>query len=1286
MPSHTPHTPSVHHNHPTSISRKNNHNYSNNDKFIPDKSEHLYQLQLQRQQQKQFYDQLKDISMPIYEDHNYLQFQENRDSDGRSSQSNHRLQPQLYQLPNLYKLSLQLTTELNIHKWWDNVIDIFTSSYYATRILLSVPHDLTDTVNTPWGVKAMYNKNFYCNSNTCYSESATDSCSSSSSDTGHSVFENLRGFDCDSEPLVDNSGILKILHCGKIVVLSREYRLPSDENTSKNKDNYSNFNSEMKNHWSRFRKNLRSTENKGVQKNLGWDNVKDNHCTDEQGSSRARVLDTPCLNNLEEGQGNYFQDDLFDIEKSSSYHHRLSDYEEFEQQQPSPWSQSPAPSPAVTDLNCNPFFQAIPEIDDEAFNPSSSSTSSPELHSSHNFNYPAITDNNVYSIVHIPLIHPTTVKNVVPTNTNRAPVPIAILSFLSCLVPYPSDLINSLKGLAPFLATTLSVSMIHQQSVVQLSCTTPTRLERRRSSQHSNMTATPFSTDSLVDDDEFSLSSGECSTASTNSSKWTAYGCSPSLDSDNEMNSFSNIQDFTRSDSYEHTPVSDTIPHPHTFITSRRSAKNQDLLGRGWIEVIHPDDRANVLEMWNTTFLRGEGSSANYRMKRFDGQYRWFLGRAGPLRDARGVNIRWFGTCIDVHDQKLAEQRQSRQLHIEASEKKYRLLADAIPQIVFTATPKDGITYVNDKWLAYSGQTEEQAKNLGFLSHVHPDDRAICRLPEDTAPDMEMVLEQKLKEAHDAAKRSMEKIRTPLIGITGMINFMLATNLTTEQLDYAHTIQQSADALLLVINDILDLSKVEAGMMKLEMEPFSLHNMIEDTNELLSTLAIQKGLELSFIVDDNVPNVVCGDRVRLRQVLLNVIGNAIKFTSKGEVFSRCSIHPEESGINESEVMLLFEVVDTGDGFDSGEEAAMFKPFSQVDTSVNPRPSTPTSEEFNPFLRISKFAVQNDISYSSSNLQPLNLTSSPVSTVCQNSPESTVCQNSPVSTVCQTLEPSLPNPFGCIESNNNNNGSLPELILPSSKTSTPTISRPSTPSSKIRKVNLLHPVCVLIVADLPRSRETLVHYVRSILPKSPTPDIDITCNYDEANDRLTSSEIKSYTHIIINLVSQDHIILLSTKIKNLTHLSLTITVILTTPIQRAGIMEGARNDLPERVDFILKPLNRTKMEGLFDHTTTVRDNFLRRRNTHQIVASQREVFKRMADAVGDKGFKVLLVEDNFVNQKAEIRSWEAEHLTDEPPIPIIALTANVMSDVAEKCFEVGFTSYVSKPVSFSKLSD
>ncbi|KAF9581491.1 hypothetical protein BGW38_001469, partial [Lunasporangiospora selenospora] len=205
-------------------------------------------------------------------------------------------------------------------------------------------------------------------------------------------------------------------------------------------------------------------------------------------------------------------------------------------------------------------------------------------------------------------------------------------------------------------------------------------------------------------------------------------------------------------------------------------------------------------------------------------------------------------------------------------------------------------------------------------------------------------LEHKLKEAHDAAQKSTEsktrflsnmshEIRTPLVGITGMISFLIMTDLTSEQLDYVHTVQQSADALLLVINDILDLSKVEAGMMKLEMEPFSIHAMIEGANELLSTLAFQKGLELSFLVEDNVPEVVIGDRVRLRQVLINIIGNAIKFTSHGEVFSRCSLEPLTLDSPSDVLTIKFEISDTGKGFDEAERAVMFKPFSQVDAST-----------------------------------------------------------------------------------------------------------------------------------------------------------------------------------------------------------------------------------------------------------------------------------------------------------------------------------------------------------------
>ncbi|KAF9275425.1 hypothetical protein BGZ88_002350 [Linnemannia elongata] len=440
------------------------------------------------------------------------------------------------------------------------------------------------------------------------------------------------------------------------------------------------------------------------------------------------------------------------------------------------------------------------------------------------------------------------------------------------------------------------------------------------------------------------------------------------------------------------------------------------LLHKPWTGILHKDDEMKFQPLFKDSFEKGEMFNAQYRVRRFDGQYRWFLGRVVPVRDCGGHIVQWFGTSTDIHDQKIAELQLNRQVELELNEKKYRLLAEAIPQIVFTAAPQVGLTYANAKWFTFSGQVFEQASGLGFMDHVHPDDRAKCFLPTNISEDnigppslgdqdpeykpstspgtafgqgpgevsyqtemrllrkdgkyrwflvkcisVEVVeqgrkwfgtctdindqklLEHKLKEAHDAAQKSTEsktrflsnmshEIRTPLVGITGMINFLITTDLTSEQLDYVHTVQQSADALLLVINDILDLSKVEAGMMKLEMEPFSVHAMTEGANELLSTLAIQKGLELGFLVEDEVPEVVIGDRVRLRQVLINIIGNAIKFTSHGEVFSRCSLVPAKPNADPDVLTIKFEISDTGKGFDESERAVMFKPFSQVDTS------------------------------------------------------------------------------------------------------------------------------------------------------------------------------------------------------------------------------------------------------------------------------------------------------------------------------------------------------------------
>ncbi|KFY66797.1 hypothetical protein V497_00690, partial [Pseudogymnoascus sp. VKM F-4516 (FW-969)] len=199
------------------------------------------------------------------------------------------------------------------------------------------------------------------------------------------------------------------------------------------------------------------------------------------------------------------------------------------------------------------------------------------------------------------------------------------------------------------------------------------------------------------------------------------------------------------------------------------------------------------------------------------------------------------------------------------------------------------------------------------------------------------LLETKLKEAMGSKGKFLSnmshEIRTPLVGISGMVSFLQDTVLNEEQLDYTNTIQTSANSLLMIINDILDLSKVDAGMMKLSHEWFHTSSLIEDVNELVSTMAISKHLELNYVLDRDVPPMVKGDRVRIRQVLLNVIGNAIKFTSEGEVFSTCRVyHGNDAFLDENEIMLEYVILDTGRGFTKEEADLIFKPFSQIDGS------------------------------------------------------------------------------------------------------------------------------------------------------------------------------------------------------------------------------------------------------------------------------------------------------------------------------------------------------------------
>ncbi|KAF7714581.1 Uncharacterized protein PECH_008351 [Penicillium ucsense] len=1586
--------------------------------------------------------------------------------------------------PNLYDLTLRLNAEPGLDAWWANLTDILQAHYGAERVSLAVPGDLTDLENVPWGQKAVFNQNVPSTHQDTQSSAAScrrtstvhlgapsqyddsfhgsnpastpglkspmsarpplesrhsfagfahskraahtseweksqetpkaptrgekknartpgslhpteippglsgtrfttvppesyDVGNAAPSQLRNAVFTIPRPLEVEPDPLVKRAGVVKLFGRSTPVILTREYTADSIDP-------------------------------------LGMDNGIPR-------SPHESIQRTPNAEGPDASTSAVHGQKAPTTRRMGTL--RSRDYEEYEQIPQSPWSQSPAPSPAPrTHADQNPFFTSH-TVDEGAF-----SKNPPHHDYSNSRPLEAIGVDYSKTVVHIPLLHGAHSDS---GSFSTLRFPVAVVSILSPIVPYPANLRQSLVHFMPHLTSSFCLAQHYSQLERQLASKVETprfghllglggtfsdassELElvaglsghmNYATSDHSSMSAqasitspsdrssnklspaisalgTPgfdlgymglnsatqspalFSRGGEHIDSYFHVQHMRSSrdTGSTQKSRLsktksalsastpTSPGRLPSKTSNNEddnagQESASNVASPTQDSRPQHAfppnqpsrqgstnsfytqlqrelprPFSDTIAQLmlnsvplHLFLAKpqsgeviwtnakfdayRRGKPQEQRLRDPW-QNIHSSEREHVSNQWLNALRTGCQFTERVRVRRFNDEtaYRWFIFRANPLLSSTGEVLYWIGSFLDIHEQHIAELKAAQEREKFATDAKYRAFSNSIPQVVFEATENKGLIFVNEQWNLYTGQSLDEALNLGFAKHVHPNDLEKCgglatQASQPVAPDEaeskvngepgnldteshrvssaldELVrrgvaslqkdengrvfysteirlrsrggdyrwhlvrlvrvetgsfgkeeaswygtctdindrknLERELNKAMTQLNNQMEsktkffsnmshEIRTPLNGILGTIPFILDTQLDTDQRRMLDTIQNSSTNLRELVDNILDVSRVEAGKMSMVNSWFHVRSMIEDVIDTVASRAIDKGLEINYLMEANVASMVIGDRFRIRQVLINLVGNAVKFTTQGEVYIRCNLVREPAAkLKNTEAFLSFDVVDTGKGFSSQDAERLMQRFSQLGENGSQQhagsglglflskqlvemhggklipsskegqgaqfsfnvkvdaPPPPSPAERPSLLRQASSvsrrpATSRTTSYDQSNLHPprnqdhiLNMAS--LSRGLE-SPgfelgPSGLYPASAMSSALPTPDLQTPSPpFSATSAH-----SAGEALDVASGKSGRLPTSPSQGSiSGLHRPSSHGPLSIMILCPLDNTRKATKQHIEQVVPHEIPFTIITLVDIDEWKDAIQSGSGANCTHLVLNLPSNDDISEVIQCVSQREPGHSPVMVIISDLYQKRQI-SGRVKDLAatgRSVYIVPKPVKPSSFSPIFDPDS--KRELSKDRNqdmAREINNNFKTVSKMVKEVLGNKGYRVLLVEDDETNRDVmlkyldkiklmsetasngqectdmvlskepgyysliicdiqmpikngydtcrEIRAWEQKN--HYPQIPIMALSANAMTDQIENAARAGFNDYVTKPIKHNEL--